>query len=243
MSAPRARVALLDWDWTLRAGFTLSPWLHRLVRDAGERARTAERFDAALAAYLGGTLAYRDLADLAEEVYLAVIAGRPVAELDALAEEVAAADRLRPGATELLAALHAGGIRPIVISGAPAPVLRAHARRLGIDPADIHGWEVGVEDGRAAARLASGNTAQATSKAAVLARVAGEAEVILGIGDSDGDRPLLDAARIAALVDPRTADEAVRVRWEDRLTGESATGSLADLAARIVALGADAARG
>ncbi len=67
--------------------------------------------------------------------------------------------------------------------------------------------------------------------------------MILGIGDSDGDRPLLDAARIAALVDPRTADEAVRVRWEDRRTGESATGSLADLAARIAALGVDAARG
>ncbi|MFO1540341.1 MAG: HAD family hydrolase [Chloroflexota bacterium] len=228
MSAP-ARIALLDWDWTLRDGFTASPWLRALARDAQELA-AADRFDAALAAYLAGSLAYDRLALLAEEVYVGIAAGRPVAELAERAEAVAATDRLRPGAEALLAALRSAGIRPVVISGAPVEVLRAHARRLGIDPADVTGWELARDGDRIAPRLASGNTARAEAKAVVVARVAAGAEVVLGIGDSDGDRPLVAAARIGAWVDPRTADEARRVRWTDGRDGSTGTGSLADLA-------------
>lgn len=231
---PRPRVALLDWDWTLREGFTLEPWLRALARDPAERA-LADRFPPALAAYLAGELPYDRLALLAEELYVTIAAGRPVGELVTIADGVAATDRLRPGAEALLSALRTAAIRPVVISGAPAEVLRAHARRVGIDPADVTGWELARDGDRIAGRLASGNTARAEAKAVHVARIAAEAEIVLGIGDSDGDRPLVAAAAIGAWVDPRTADEAARVRWTDARDGSGGQGSLADLARLIAA--------
>ncbi|MFN8620024.1 MAG: haloacid dehalogenase-like hydrolase [Chloroflexota bacterium] len=235
-AARPGRVALLDWDNSLHPGFTLGPWLHALARDDHEAA-AGRRFDAARAAYDAGTLPYDDFAGLAEELYTALADGRPVAELDALAASFVRSDRLRPGTTDLVAALLARDVRPMLISGAPIEVLRAHATTLGIAPEDVTGWRLAGDGDRYVGRLASGNTARGGSKAAIVAElVAAGATIVLGLGDSSADRPLIEAARIGAWIDPQATDEAARVRWAEAPAGPERTGSLADLATAIAAL-------
>jgi phosphoserine phosphatase len=231
-----ARVALLDWDNSLHPGFTMSPWLHALARDDAE-AEAGRRFDAALAAYEAGTLPYDDFASLAEVLYTTLADGRRVADLEAVAARLVRDDPLRPGTSELVAALLARGIRPMLISGAPIEVLRAHAAALGFAPEDVTGWTLDRAGDRVVGRLASGNTARGGSKAAIVAAlVADGADVLLGVGDSPADRPLVDAARIGAWIEPAAPTEAERVRWTDRADSAERRGSLVDLAAFVRAL-------
>jgi phosphoserine phosphatase len=223
------RIALLDWDHTLHPGFTLGPWLRALARDAHEAA-IAERFRDAQDRYLDGSLAYESFVDVARDAYTTLADGRTVDELGSLAADLAPRLSLRPGAAELVAALLARGIRPIVISGAPMEVLQAHAAILGLDPADVTGWTLVRDGDRVLGRLAA-DTATGGTKAAIVERLVGTgSQVVLGIGDSPADHPLIDAARIGAWVDPRAGDETTRVRWTDRITGAAGSGSLSDLA-------------
>lgn len=233
MSKASRRIAVLDWDNSLHLGFTMGPWMHALARDAQESA-TADRFDRALADHEGGRLAYDAFALLAEELYTGLMDGRIAADVEATAARLVPIDPLRPGTPELIAALLARDIHPVLISGAPIEVLRAHADALGIAPGDVTGWTLERDGDRYLGRLAGGNTARGGSKAQIVARlVAAGAEVVLGVGDSDADRPLVDAARIGAWIDPTASGEQGRVRWTDRDTGLTTTGSLADLAAVI----------
>jgi phosphoserine phosphatase len=224
------RIALLDWDNSLHAGFTMSPWLHALARDERE-VDVARRFDAALAAYEAGTMAYDAFAGLAETLYTGLADGRSVAEVRAIADRFVRDDPLRPGTPQLVDALLAAGIRPVLISGAPIEVLSAHAAALGFAPRDVTGWQLEQRGDVYVGRLASGNTAQGGAKAALVDRlVAAGDQVVLGVGDSPADRPLVDAARIGAWIDPAAATESGRVRWSDRETGTERVGSLTDLA-------------
>jgi phosphoserine phosphatase len=230
---PAGRIALLDWDNSLHDGYTMGPWLHALARDERE-ADVARRFDAALAAYEAGTMAYDAFAGLAETLYTGLADGRSVAEVRAIAERFVRDDPLRPGTPQLVDALLAAGIRPVLISGAPIEVLSAHAAALGFAARDVTGWQLEQRGDVYVGRLASGNTAQGGAKATLVEqRVAGGDQVMLGLGDSPADRPLVDAARIGAWIDPAAAAEADRVRWTDRATGHGRVGSLGDLAAVI----------
>jgi phosphoserine phosphatase len=236
MTAGPRRVAVLDWDNSLHLGFTMGPWMHALARDAAETA-VADRFDRALADYEAGQMAYDAFALLAEEFYTGLMDGRLVADVEAVAEGLVLVDPLRPGTPELLAALHATGIHPVLISGAPIEVLRAHAAAHGIAPDDVTGWTLERDGDRYVGHLAGGNTARGGSKAQIVAGlVAHGAEVVLGVGDSPADAPLVEAARIGAWIDPAPNDESQRVTWTDVRTGQATTGSLADLAAAIAAL-------
>lgn len=232
MTDAPGRVALLDWDNSLHDGFTMGPWLHALARDAVEAA-AALRFDAALADFQAGRLAYDAFVVLAEQLYTGMVAGRPVVEVEATADRLVPHDPLRPGTRELVAALLDRGIRPVLISGAPIEVLRAHAAALGFAPDDVTGWTLARDGERYAGRLLE-NTARGGAKARIVAGlVAGGASVELGLGDTEADRPLVEAARIGAWIDPHAPDEQGRVTWTDRETRETATGSLLDLAAAI----------
>jgi phosphoserine phosphatase len=210
----------------------MGPWLHALARDTGEEA-AAQRFDEALAAFQAGRLAYDAFVVLAEQLYTGLAAGRRVTEVEAIAARLVREDPLRPGTRELVAALLQRGIRPILISGAPIEVLRAHASALGFAPDDVTGWTLERDGDRYAGRLVE-NTARGGTKARIVGRLVADGSTVeLGLGDTEADRPLVEPARIGAWIDPVARDEQARVTWTEAETGVSTTGSLHDLAAVI----------
>jgi HAD superfamily phosphoserine phosphatase-like hydrolase len=120
--------------------------------------------------------------------------------------------RVVRAAQELRAACVQAGLRPVVVSASPLPIVRAAARLAGFD--ELAGIEVLVRDGRFTAEVVEPIT-YAEGKVAAASRYG---NLVLACGDSlTGDLALLSAARIAVVVAPSSgsplATEARRRGW------------------------------
>jgi len=126
--------------------------------------------------------------------------GLLVAEVDAEAERFARAwvpSRLVRAAQELRSACADAGLRTVVVSASPLPIVRAAAPLAGI--AEHAGIEVRIEGGRFTDDILEPIT-YAQGKVEAAARFG---PLIVACGDSlAGDLPLLSAAQIAAVVAP-----------------------------------------
>ncbi len=142
-------------------------------------------------------------------------AGLGEAEVAAEAERFARSwvpRRLVRAALELRAACSEAGLRPVMVSASPLPIVRAAAPLAGFS--DLAGIAVRVRDGRFTAEVLEPVT-YAEGKVQAAARFG---PLIVACGDSlTGDLALLSAARVAAVVAPSTgsplATEALRRGW------------------------------
>jgi len=195
--APRgstpARVAAFDFDGTLTRRDTLLPFL---VHVAGRLA--VGRALAAQAGPLARALCGRgDRGAVKEQVLGPLLAGRPLAELEALAElfaDDAVARRLRPAMVRRLRAHLAAGDPVVVVTASPELAVAPIARRLG--PVAVLGTRLEVaEDGRLTGRLTGANL-RGAEKVRRLTEWLGDGGSTLhwAYGDSPGDRELLAAA-------------------------------------------------
>jgi len=120
--------------------------------------------------------------------------------------------RLFGAAQELRAACVQAGLRPLVVSASPLPIVRAAAPLAGFD--ELAGIRVLVRDGRFTTEVVEPIT-YAEGKVTAAARYG---DLVLACGDSlTGDLALLSAARISVVVAPALgsplATEAVRRGW------------------------------
>jgi phosphoserine phosphatase len=93
----------------------------------------------------------------------------------------------------VLRSLTDDGVRPVVVSGAPHEILVEHVRRLGLPDVEVHGLTLAAgPDGRFTGDLAA-NLGTDTGKRELLQQL--EGPIVLGVGDSISDLPLLRAAR------------------------------------------------
>jgi len=144
-----------------------------------------------------------------------LLAGLGEAEVAAEADRFARSwvpPRLVRAALELRAACSEAGLRLVVVSASPLPIVRAAAPLAGFS--DFAGIAVRVRDGRFTAEVLEPVT-YAEGKVQAAARFG---PLIVACGDSlGGDLPLLSAARIPVVVAPSTgsplATEALLRRW------------------------------
>ncbi len=194
------RVALLDWDDSLHRGLTLRSWTPYL----GERdlvpAAVVDAVEERYAAYDRGDLPYRRLATEAPELYARGLEGVGQAELQAHARSYVARDarELFPFSRVLLESLDERGIEALIISGSPIETLAIHQELLPISR--LWGITVAVHDGLYTGELEL-NPAEQGAKEEVIATAAREATVMLAIGDTEADIPLLAAAQARIVVD------------------------------------------
>ena len=129
-------------------------------------------------------------------------AGLDEAEVAAEADRFARSwvpPRLVRAALELRAACSEAGLRPVVVSASPLPIVRAAAPLAGFT--DFAGIAVRVRDGRFTAEVLEPVT-YAEGKVQAAARFG---PLIVACGDSlAGDLPLLSAARVPVVVAPST---------------------------------------
>ena len=135
-------------------------------------------------------------------------AGWTRAELDqAIArvfDERGLASRLTPELEPVVAFARARGLRMIVVSASPQPVVERAARLWGIGPSDVAACHPALEGDRVAPRLAT-PVPYAEAKLSALATLAPGLPLLASFGDNVFDAELLAAARLGVAVRPKPA--------------------------------------
>jgi phosphoserine phosphatase len=196
------RVALMDWDNTIRRGWTIRDWAHHLVKEDLLLSQTVSDVEAVLGRYTAGRCSYTEMADTVLQTFAEGLEGQSAAAVAAQAPSFIEGDRYRfyPFAEEALDGFRARGLSLLVISGAPEEVLDAAASRYGFT--EVRGSVFDVKDGVYVGTVKL-NRATVGGKGAAIAPLLGNALATLAMGDSEADMPLLERAHLKIIVGDR----------------------------------------
>lgn len=194
------RVALLDWDGSLHRGLTLRSWTLYLRERDVLQADLAEAIEERFASHEAGKFPYRRLTIETPALYARGLEGVAPATLRAHARAYVEEDSraLFAFSETLLESLVERQIDTVVISGSPVETLAVHQERLAIREF----WGIALEerDGRFTGELAL-NPAEQTAKDRIVSTALEQADVVLAIGDSEADLPMLEAAQTRIVID------------------------------------------
>lgn len=187
--------AVLDFDGTLRSGYTISAWL-KFIQNSFELGYDfLSEFDELLKAYQKKNILYEELVVYAGEIYADACLGIHHNKLEALAEEFVKEDTLNifPYTSELFEAFRESETSVFVVSGAPELPLKAYSKYLGID--EIFGLRLATtNDGECNGNIKI-NFGTANNKYSVVSNLAKQFTISVAIGDAESDWPILKHAK------------------------------------------------
>lgn len=197
------RLALLDWDGTVRRGFTIVDWATYLVTQGALPSRVADKIRVVLTKRLeSGNLSHDEAVAEAAALYADALKGTHKEVLTAAAIEFHAFDStcVFPMWFRLRATLSQAGLGIVIVSGAPQEPLEAH--RDSICDGTILPLEIGVTAGALDGRIVR-NPGVADVKRRIVHDLlaSGDAEVVVGIGNSSSDIALFEEASCVVVVD------------------------------------------
>jgi HAD superfamily phosphoserine phosphatase-like hydrolase len=196
----KGKLALIDWDNTVRPGWTIRDWARHLESLDLVSESTTASVDAIIEQYSAGHLSYEQMAEAVLQALADGLRGQSATLVAAQAPRFIENDKthLYPFAKSLFAALSERGISLVIISGAPEEVLDAAALRYGL--ADIHGSTFEIRDGRYLGTIKINRASKAEKRNAVVTLL-GKSSAFIAVGDSDADLPLLENSRLSLVVD------------------------------------------
>ena len=189
-------MALLDWDRTLYDGFVLLSWV-RFLSVHGKFSRAYyEELKRVFSHYSRRDIKYDDLSRNAPLIYARGLKGQRVTDICGLALEYVREDsQLYPHSIPIFDMLHQKNITIAVLSGAPQEVLDAFSERLDIEI--VIGITVRMlSSGEFFSGVLGRNSALVEVKRRQVERLRRKFNILLAIGDSSADIPLLMAAKV-----------------------------------------------
>lgn len=210
----------------MRDGFTLGDWVNFLARKGNFPPSAAESIERDMESYAEALISYDELACRVTEKYAEGLCGEPRGPVVQAADEFVSADkRLFDYVRPLVNLLKAHGVSLVLVSGCPHEPLAAYRRTLPID--DIYALTVGTVNRLYTNKLLL-NPALGDEKARIVGVLAKNANIILALGDSRADLPLLEAAPHNIIVDnPDLVPKGDRVIH--RVSPRSDSGDVANL--------------
>ena len=204
----RRKVALLDWDGTLRDGLLLRDWADYLK---AERIISSVRFNAyfqIVQAYLEGIISYDILTHKAPIAYAQALRGASFAVLKDAAKNFSSTDiasgKILPFTVPLLKQLIQFGIEPVVVSGSPQDLLETYMVPLGISTLFALRLET---KGDVYSGNIQDNPATFDAKSVIASQFDSE-NVLLAMGDTEADIPLLAKAASRIIVGDQLTNQA-----------------------------------
>lgn len=201
----KSKVALLDWDGTIRKGFTLPNWVEFLV-DHGVFTNTIiDDIKRLFGQFYKGKISHDQLSSRTSKVYSRYLEGHRKESIMGFAYKFVNEDQkyLYPFSYTLFSIFREKLIQPIVISGAPIEVLFHYANKFYIK--ELYGLELEVENGLYTCNIKQ-NHGVAKAKEFIVNRIIkdSDCEIVLSIGNSSSDKPLFNAAYVSIIVDNPT---------------------------------------
>jgi phosphoserine phosphatase/transcriptional regulator with XRE-family HTH domain len=198
-------VAVLDYDNTLARGWIIAPWLeHLAAHDIGATRDGAASLRQLFAEHkVQATRDHDLLATRAAAIYAQALKGVSVAALERLAEdfidEYLEDDYLYASSRDLVAGLRDRGLRPVLVTGAPAELIRPLLTALDFERAFslVLREEAGVYTGEV---VLNRGVSRAKAAACQTLTNAQDAEIVVAFGDSESDRALWNAAGVSVRI-------------------------------------------
>lgn len=196
------KYAVLDWDNTLRKGFTIKAWMEYLYTKKIICNELYSSFLEQLGLYENHMLSYYKLSENTTTLYSKAIEGKKAVDIEDAGRDFCIYDRaVFPFVSSLLYNLHKNNTRVIVISGTPQLLLEQYSALLGID--EVYGLVVGVKEGYYTGIVERDYGANKSEIMKEICAEKGE-NPIFALGDSIADEPLINAAKFGCYIDKDT---------------------------------------
>ena len=189
------KLALLDWDGTLRKGFTIKTWVAFLVKENILNHRIEDALQNLFDDYKKGNLTHDDLSQETAELYASALKNFRHQDILRAASEFLAEDRafLSSFLMPLITFLKNHDIATAVISGAPVEVIGAYQKELQID--EVFAFECEVINGIYSGNIKV-NIGTSVEKDRVISFLAKTQKYnfYLAMGNANSDLPLFRVA-------------------------------------------------
>lgn len=194
-----SRYALLDWDNTLRKGFTITSWTKYLCDKKAIREETYSKLLRQFELHQAKEISYEQLATSTTEVYAQALVGVDLISIENLAHSFCLEDTdVFSYTNKLFGFLREKRIDSVIISGSPKIVLLQYAKRFGFS--EIYGMDVEVINGKYTGKVKQDFGAE---KKLIVSAICHDRQgmPVIAFGDSTSDEPLLSVARYGYLLD------------------------------------------
>jgi phosphoserine phosphatase len=196
------RVALVDWDGTIRKDFTIRSWARFLVNAGIASRQIIADLENLFALFSEGRISHDNLAKRSALIYAACLKNIAQEEINRYSTLFLKTDRkhLINTSLQLLSYLSQNGVDIVIISGAPSDVLVKYKDVLPLNR--IYGLELEMKDGFYTGRAKTNPGTSSTKKRIIkmLLEPQGQNRVVLAMGNSSSDVPLFRAAPVRVVV-------------------------------------------
>lgn len=213
------RIALVDWDGTIRRNFTILSWAHYLGNAGIVSERIVEDIEGQFALYSRGLISHDDLAAGAAAVYANYLTGIPEETVRKHIPFFLKTDRsfLFLTCLRLISYFSEKDIDVIVISGAPAEILTVYKKYYPFN--SVYGLVLETRKGVFTGKV-NVNPGVATTKERIVRQLKEREgwEIVVAMGNSVSDAPLFNAAMINIIVnngDIQTPGKTFSINPED----------------------------
>lgn len=199
--------AVLDWDGTLRKGYEIVDWTNFLDESGRFGHKAANRQRELVSNYLAGKVTYSQAVFDVGVIYAEGLAGQNVDDTLTLAAKFARDDTAIFDFTPaLFQILLANNIKIALISNTPQLLLEEYAKRFGLS--EVYGLQV-EEWGGSWVNQVIVNPGLSSVKRRVVAELANTYNIVLAMGDTHEDAPLLESAKIRLFLRPENKPHVV----------------------------------
>lgn len=189
------KIALFDWDGTIRRDFTINTWIEFLTQYRIVTEDTIKMIKDLFAVYSKRQLSHDQLSDSTANIYALSLKNYENNYIYKLADQFFIEDQklLFSFSEMVFSFLRDNDIEVIVISGAPIEVLSQYQRRFYFR--EIYALESQIEYGKYTGKVKQ-NTGTSQAKKDIINQLLNSKKykVVLAAGNSESDIPLFDAA-------------------------------------------------
>lgn len=192
--------ALIDWDGTIRSGFTILSWSKFLVENKIISPKIIKDLESLFNLYLIKQITHDQLAERSAYIYANYLQGIAVDKVKRQAFLFTESDRfyLIDISLKLLSYLIDNSVKIVVISGAPLEVLSQYKNLLPLSY--VYGLELEHFDEKYTGKIISNPGIRETKKRLTESLIKRHWQIIVALGNSESDIPLFEAADIRVIV-------------------------------------------
>jgi HAD superfamily phosphoserine phosphatase-like hydrolase len=195
------QIAVFDWDETLRKNFVLFDWMLFLNKKGTVKIKFLNRLINTFKMYKRNKISYKELAVMANEIYAESLKEVKKDILIKFAKLFVKNDNrnLFNFTSPLFDYLNKNNIDIYIVSGAPEEVLHAYKDFFNIENIYVYGLQFEINQYKYTGKIKK-NTALYENKKQIIDSLRKDHKILLGMGDSVSDIPLLENADIPVAV-------------------------------------------